>query len=424
MGDVTYGACCVDDYTARALGCDMLVHYGHSCLVPVDQTSIRTLYVFVEIAIDGAHLARSVRANFPARRAAFRATVASEGDVVDEKEEGEEKKKALRRVEVGIEQDGETEEDAPTHIALVGTVQFVAALQGLKEELESTSSTAASPLAITDGTDATLISTSSLPTRFRVTIPQVRPLSPGEILGCTSPALPADVDAVLYVGDGRFHLESVMIANPRVPAFRYDPYDRDFVRERYDHATMRATRAAAVREAARAVEAPVEENKGEVVRREKLSSAAPATPAWGLILGTLGRQGSMRVLDSVTHTLTQHEPSIPSVPILLSELSPAKLALFGAHLEAFVQSSCPRLSIDWGAAFAKPLLSPYEAVVAAREKGTDLATFERDDYPMDFYADKSRGPWTPRHGMGPAAKPKGAMSVRALLKAKRTAPAA
>jgi 2-(3-amino-3-carboxypropyl)histidine synthase len=32
LADVTYGACCVDDYTARALGCDMLVHYGHSCL--------------------------------------------------------------------------------------------------------------------------------------------------------------------------------------------------------------------------------------------------------------------------------------------------------------------------------------------------------------------------------------------------------
>ena len=35
MGDVTYGACCVDDYTAKALGCDLLVHYGHSCLVPI-----------------------------------------------------------------------------------------------------------------------------------------------------------------------------------------------------------------------------------------------------------------------------------------------------------------------------------------------------------------------------------------------------
>ncbi len=32
MGDVTYGACCIDDFTAVALGCDFMVHYGHSCL--------------------------------------------------------------------------------------------------------------------------------------------------------------------------------------------------------------------------------------------------------------------------------------------------------------------------------------------------------------------------------------------------------
>ena len=32
MGDVTYGACCVDDFTARALDCDLMIHYGHSCL--------------------------------------------------------------------------------------------------------------------------------------------------------------------------------------------------------------------------------------------------------------------------------------------------------------------------------------------------------------------------------------------------------
>ena len=32
MGDVTYGACCVDDFTASAMGCDFMIHYGHSCL--------------------------------------------------------------------------------------------------------------------------------------------------------------------------------------------------------------------------------------------------------------------------------------------------------------------------------------------------------------------------------------------------------
>lgn len=53
---VTYGACCVDDFTARALGADFLVHYGHSCLVPIDITTIKMLYVFVDIAIDVDHV--------------------------------------------------------------------------------------------------------------------------------------------------------------------------------------------------------------------------------------------------------------------------------------------------------------------------------------------------------------------------------
>jgi 2-(3-amino-3-carboxypropyl)histidine synthase len=34
LGDVTYGACCIDDFTAKKLGADLMIHYGHSCLVP------------------------------------------------------------------------------------------------------------------------------------------------------------------------------------------------------------------------------------------------------------------------------------------------------------------------------------------------------------------------------------------------------
>lgn len=38
LGDVTYGACCIDDLGAQALGAQLLVHYGHSCLVPIQHT--------------------------------------------------------------------------------------------------------------------------------------------------------------------------------------------------------------------------------------------------------------------------------------------------------------------------------------------------------------------------------------------------
>lgn len=61
MGDVTYGACCVDDFTARALGADLMVHYGHSCLIPIDTTSIKMLYVFVDIKIDNQHVVDTIR---------------------------------------------------------------------------------------------------------------------------------------------------------------------------------------------------------------------------------------------------------------------------------------------------------------------------------------------------------------------------
>lgn len=55
--------------------------------------------------------------------------------------------------------------------------------------------------------------------------------SQGEILGCTSPPLPpASTDALVYVADGRFHLESVMISNPSLPAYQYDPYSKVFTR--------------------------------------------------------------------------------------------------------------------------------------------------------------------------------------------------
>lgn len=92
MGDVTYGACCVDDFSvnsrslptvarvpgsltvahtsmmdspaasqARALGADFLVHYGHSCLVPIATTTINMLYVFVDIQIDMQHFCETLR---------------------------------------------------------------------------------------------------------------------------------------------------------------------------------------------------------------------------------------------------------------------------------------------------------------------------------------------------------------------------
>ncbi|GAB5580665.1 2-(3-amino-3-carboxypropyl)histidine synthase subunit 1 [Prionailurus iriomotensis] len=311
MGDVTYGACCVDDFTARALGADFLVHYGHSCLgrrsLPVSgmalafllcrfpmDTSVqdfRVLYVFVDIRIDTTHLLDSIRLTFP----------------------------------------------PASSLALVSTIQFVSTLQAAAQELKA---------------------------EYRVSVPQCKPLSPGEILGCTSSHLPKEVEAVVYLGDGRFHLESVMIANPSVPAYRYDPYSKVLSREHYDHQRMQANRQEAI-------------------------TTARSAKSWGLILGTLGRQGSPKILEHLESRL--QALGLPFMRLLLSEIFPSKLSLF-PEVDVWVQVACPRLSIDWGTAFPKPLLTPYEAVVALR----DISW--QQPYPMDFYAGSSLGPWTVNHG--------------------------
>ncbi|KAI5894089.1 uncharacterized protein SCHCODRAFT_02576699 [Schizophyllum commune H4-8] len=450
MGDVTYGACCIDDYTAVALGCDMLVHYGHSCLVPMDQTSIKTLYVFVEIAIDSSHLHQTIRLNFPDDRAEFydnllkseesnRAIPA--GSIIG-------KTRHLRIEGPAASTSPPTNADVapedsslicrpesqrePTKLALVSTIQFVSALQRLKEDLSA-------PYSV-DGSSSTTLWTGT----YDASIPRAKPLSPGEILGCTSPAL-QDVDALVYLGDGRFHLESIMIANPSVPAFRYDPYSKKLTRERYDHAEMQRIREDAVRTARKSI--PVgragegralqdkaasgmeaAESAAGVESRSGTQPYSPISdaPLWGVILGTLGRQGNFRQLQAITHQLSASQIPIPFMPILLSELSPAKLALFNADcqpdanattksptpfISTFVQTSCPRLSIDWGYAFDRPLLSPYEACVAVgkaqgwfeereerrvlkerEEQGKLYASQEVGRYPMDFYG--AGTPWS------------------------------
>ncbi|KAF8138235.1 putative diphthamide synthesis protein-domain-containing protein, partial [Boletus edulis] len=393
MGDVTYGACCIDDYTAVALGCDMLVHYGHSCLVPIDQTSIKTLYVFVEIAIDSTHLADTIRLNFPSDRAAFHEQLMDSEETGAGIPAGQQIGK-LRHLRIqapsstpdftkhgNAQQYPPTPRQEPTRLALVSTIQFVSALQKLKEDLDLGCESSETSDSLSDG------KSSRWTGKYEAIIPRSKPLSPGEILGCTAPSLNG-VDALLYLGDGRFHLESIMIANPTVPAFRYDPYSKKLTREHYNHYEMRRVRDQAVqsaRESLASLPPSLDPTESELSGLPSLQHSQ----LWGVILGTLGRQGSFRQLQAIINQLSTSRVSIPYVPILLSEVSPAKLSLFSPHISTFVQTSCPRLSIDWGYAFNRPLLSPYETNVALGRANGWMD--EAVAYPMDFY--EAGTPW-------------------------------
>jgi 2-(3-amino-3-carboxypropyl)histidine synthase len=287
LGDVTYGACCVADLDAKALGASLLIHYGHSCLVPIQHTVIPCLYVFVELQIDFLHMVECVCATIP----------------------------------------------DPTPLALLGTIQFRQGLVQAKLLLEERG--------------------------YSSKLPQVKPLSPGEVLGCTSPSN-IEEEIVIFCADGRFHLESCMIANPQVKRFlRYDPYSKILTEEIYNHRMMIELRQQAIQ-------------KGVHGSR------------FGIILGTLGRQGNPAILQSIRHLLQKNNKKC--FVMLLSEISPRKLALL-PQIDAWVQIACPRLSIDWGHHFNVPVLSPYELNVALKE------SLFLSIYPMDYYSNDG-GPWS------------------------------
>ena len=64
---------------------------------------------------------------------------------------------------------------------------------------------------------------------LNVVIPQEKPRSSGEVLGCTSPKFEVSKDKrniVVFLCDGRFHMEATMIANPQFEFYQYNPYNR------------------------------------------------------------------------------------------------------------------------------------------------------------------------------------------------------
>ena len=166
---------------------------------------------------------------------------------------------------------------------------------------------------------------------------------------------------MLFVADGRFHLEAAMIANPKLQAYRYDPYSKILTEETYDFNKMKGLRRAAI-------------------------DKAKGAQTFGIVLGTLGRQGNPAILCRVKKLLSAHGRR--SFIVLLSEVFPAKLALM-PDADAWVQVACPRLSIDWGHFFARSVLSPYELEVAMGEE-----RWHEDSYPMDYYAKSEGNLWS------------------------------
>lgn len=296
LGDITYGACCIDDLGSKALECDFIIHYGHSCLVPITQTCVKTMYVFVDIEIDIENLIDTIEYNF-------------------------------------------TNKSHKIHI--MGSIQYNNSVFLAKKELTERG-------------------------YANITIPQTKPRSNGEVLGCTSPQInlqstdyQGPEPIVVFICDGRFHMESAMIANPTLTFYQYNPFLKIITLEEYDVELMKQIRL-------------------------KMINSCKSAKYVGIIFGILGRQGNPDILENIKNILNKN--NIGHTVILLSELTDKKLLQY-EECECFIQIACPRISIDWGSYFSMPVITTYEAFVVWGNVQW------KEQYPMDFYSYEG-GEWS------------------------------
>lgn len=210
----------------------------------------------------------------------------------------------------------------PCSIALFSTAQFTCLLPGIKEHL------------VAKG--------------FKVMVKAVSPLEPGEVLGCTAPCLDG-VDSALIICDGRFHVEAVGLANPGVTLYRYDPYTGVLSCEMYDSGAVLST-------------------------RKKLAESLNNAHTVGIILGVLGRQGGIRATDELRKRLVAAGKRVMMIHI--ADITTPLLDAF-SDVDVWVEVACPRLAIDWGTSYHKPLLTAFEC---ARWLGVEGERYRLDNF--------------------------------------------
>ncbi|MFH0929490.1 MAG: diphthamide biosynthesis enzyme Dph2 [Candidatus Aenigmatarchaeota archaeon] len=260
LGDVMidcescYGACdlCVDE--AKALGCDKIIHYGHSKLIDSD---IPVEYVEMRQEYD----------TFPVL------------------EKNIEKLKGER-------------------IGLVSAVQFLDSLKPAKNFLEK----AGKKVVIGKGK-----------------------YYDGQILGCdvsAAKSIENNVDSFLYIGSGRFHPLGLALKTEK-PVFVLDIEKNDI----YE----------------------VDKSKFE---KQKYVAIALAMDAkrFGILVSVKPGQKNLELAKKIKKDLETEGKK--AYILVFNEVKPDKL--LGMDLDCYINTACPRITIENRTEFKKPILNPDE----------------------------------------------------------------
>jgi 2-(3-amino-3-carboxypropyl)histidine synthase len=159
----------------------------------------------------------------------------------------------------------------------------------------------------------------------------------GQVIGCNysnAKSIADGVEAFLFIGGGRFHALGVALSTSK-PTIAADPYEK---------------RVFSVNEEAEKI---VKQRWASIQEAEKAKSLAVL----------VGLKPGQRKLEEAFMIKKKLEEKGKTVCLLaVKEISPERLMEFPS-VDAFINTACPRVSIDDSSRFKKPLLTINEALV-------------------------------------------------------------
>jgi len=161
----------------------------------------------------------------------------------------------------------------------------------------------------------------------------------GQVTGCdysNAKSISKEVDAFLFIGGGRFHAIGVALATTK-PTITADPYEK------------------------RAY--PIHDEAQRILKQRWASiSEAKKAEKFGILIGL--KNGQRRVEEAVEAKKKLEKSGKEATLLALREVTPETLMQF-PHLDAFVNTACPRISLDDTSRFPKPVLTFEEMLVMA-----------------------------------------------------------
>jgi 2-(3-amino-3-carboxypropyl)histidine synthase len=163
----------------------------------------------------------------------------------------------------------------------------------------------------------------------------------GQVLGCdfsNAQVVSGTVEAILFVGGGRFHAIGAALATDK-PTIIADPYEQ--------------------------IAYPVADQVRRIIMQRWANiSEAKKAKSFGVLISLKSGQMKLKAAMELKEKLENFGFTVTL--FALREVSPGALMQFPT-VDAFVNTACPRLSLDDAPNFGKPLLSVNETLVLLGE---------------------------------------------------------